>query len=164
MEFLGLVIVLFVIALLILPWVNLVRLNSQKKELDELKAELARLSLEGTRMERDEVAQEKLEGESVEPVEVSPPAMPNSELPFESRVEAKLSAAEKVSAPKVVPKAPITHVSGQPSHEPEEAHDPQDWFGKLVVWIGGIALLMAGFYMVKYSIDSGWLTPSVFVG
>ena len=37
----------------------------------------------------------------------------------------------------------------------------QDWFGKLAVWVGGVALLMAGFYMVKYSIDSGWLTPAV---
>ena len=36
-----------------------------------------------------------------------------------------------------------------------------DWFSKLAVWVGGVALLMAGFYMVKYSIDSGWLTPAV---
>ena len=35
-------------------------------------------------------------------------------------------------------------------------------FGKkLPVWIGGIALAFAGFYLVKYSIDLGLLTPAV---
>lgn len=43
-------------------------------------------------------------------------------------------------------------------HKPQAS---QDWFSKLAVWVGGVALLMAGFYMVKYSIDSGWLTPAV---
>ncbi len=32
---------------------------------------------------------------------------------------------------------------------------------KLPVWIGAIALIFAGFYLVKYSIESGWLQPSV---
>lgn len=31
----------------------------------------------------------------------------------------------------------------------------------LPVWIGGIALALAGFYFVKYSIDAGWLSPYV---
>lgn len=35
-------------------------------------------------------------------------------------------------------------------------------FGKkLPVWIGGIALAFAGFFLVKYSIDMGWLTKEV---
>ena len=32
---------------------------------------------------------------------------------------------------------------------------------KLAVWLGGIALALAGFYLVKYSIDMGWLSPAV---
>lgn len=43
----------------------------------------------------------------------------------------------------------------------EASAEPQDWFSKIAVWVGGIALLMAGFYMIKYSIDSGWLTSAV---
>lgn len=35
-------------------------------------------------------------------------------------------------------------------------------FGKkLPVWIGGIALALAGFFLVKYAIDEGWLTKEV---
>jgi len=49
----------------------------------------------------------------------------------------------------------------EPSAQPSAPTDPQDWFSKIAVWVGGIALLMAGFYMIKYSIDSGWLTPAV---
>ena len=48
------------------------------------------------------------------------------------------------------------HVAPQSNQEPSK-----DWFGKLAVWVGGIALLMAGFYMVKHSIHSGWVTPKV---
>ncbi len=52
----------------------------------------------------------------------------------------------------------------KPPAPPEPPH-PQDFefnFGKkLPVWIGGVALAFAGFYLVKYSIDMGLLTPEV---
>jgi uncharacterized membrane protein len=32
---------------------------------------------------------------------------------------------------------------------------------RVVVWLGGIALAMAGAFLVKYSIDRGWLGPAV---
>jgi uncharacterized membrane protein len=50
---------------------------------------------------------------------------------------------------------------GLPKMAKQMSVSQQDWFGKLAVWVGGVALLMAGFYMVKYSIDSRWLTPAV---
>lgn len=33
--------------------------------------------------------------------------------------------------------------------------------GRLFIWIGGIALALAGAFLVKYSIDQGWLGPQV---
>jgi uncharacterized membrane protein len=33
--------------------------------------------------------------------------------------------------------------------------------GRLFIWIGGIALALAGAFLVKYSIDQGWLGPAV---
>ncbi len=32
--------------------------------------------------------------------------------------------------------------------------------GRLPVWIGGVALVLAGFFLVRYSIEAGWLGPA----
>ncbi len=37
----------------------------------------------------------------------------------------------------------------------------QHWFGRLSIWIGSLSLLFAGYYLVRYSIDSGLLTKEV---
>lgn len=37
----------------------------------------------------------------------------------------------------------------------------QQWGARLPVWIGGVALALAGFFMVKYSIETGLLSPTV---
>jgi uncharacterized membrane protein len=42
-----------------------------------------------------------------------------------------------------------------------EAGFEQQFGARLPVWIGGIALALSGFYFVKYSIDAGWLSPTV---
>ena len=40
-----------------------------------------------------------------------------------------------------------------------------DSFGRhLVVWIGGVAIILSGFFLVKYSVESGLLSPMVRVG
>lgn len=44
----------------------------------------------------------------------------------------------------------------------ERSNNFERQFGfRLPVWIGGIALVLSGFYMVKYSIEEGLLSPSV---
>ncbi len=64
--------------------------------------------------------------------------------------------------------AAAVHVT--PKVAPAPARDDSGFelqFGaKLPVWFGGIALAFAGFYLVKYSIDVGLLTPAVrtFIG
>ncbi len=37
----------------------------------------------------------------------------------------------------------------------------QQFGARLPVWIGGVALALAGFFMVKYSIEAGFLSPAV---
>ena len=40
-----------------------------------------------------------------------------------------------------------------------------DSFGRyLAVWIGGVAIILSGFFLVKYSVESGLLSPMVRVG
>lgn len=36
-----------------------------------------------------------------------------------------------------------------------------NWVARLSIWVGGVALLFAGMFLIQFSIDSGWLTPGV---
>lgn len=49
-----------------------------------------------------------------------------------------------------------------PPDTPKEPFNFEKQFGaKLPVWIGGIALALSGFYLVKYSIDNNLLSPAI---
>ncbi|MEO6525039.1 MAG: DUF2339 domain-containing protein, partial [Gemmatimonadaceae bacterium] len=64
------------------------------------------------------------------------------------------------SAPPVPPRRPSV-----PPPPPEVPKPPFDWEGligvKLFSWIAGAALLIAGVLFLRYSIESGWLTPEI---
>jgi len=45
--------------------------------------------------------------------------------------------------------------------KPDSKHIEQQFGGRAFVWVGGVALALAGFYLVKYSIDTGLLTEQV---
>jgi uncharacterized membrane protein len=92
-----------------------------------------------------------------------------TESVIEAKAEMGRSAAGAVISPNgdgdsegaiLSPELSLSKASGSRAEVVESA-EPQDWFSKVAVWVGGIALLMAGFYMIKYSIDSGWMTPVV---
>ena len=163
MEALGILLLVLLVAALILPWVNLVKVSKRKLELRDVQQELE--------MQRRELEQLKKQLESQRP----------RQLP-ESAVQAKVVPVEKVSVrpkpestvPPPMPKAVVKPAEvkdpqatmkpvelKQETVQPQESGEPKDWFSKIAIWVGGIALLMAGFFMIKYSIDSGWLTPTV---
>src|SRR5262249_52326761 len=75
------------------------------------------------------------------PVAVAPPSQPSPTLPH-------------VSPPLSLPRL------GSP---PTPAKPTFDWEGlvgvQLFSWIAGIALVLAGIFFLKYSIDHGWLGP-----
>jgi uncharacterized membrane protein len=91
---------------------------------------------------------------------VSPPASSSliaesaplqiGELPDKPREESHDSPYQQV------PKESVQYIHPpQPLDEGFERH-----FGaKLSVWLGAIALMLAGFYLVKYSIEVGWFGP-----
>lgn len=164
MELLAVFVVCILIATVVMPWVNHGRLLSRGREVDRLKEEIDRLSRKVLDLEvPKEVKQPKVaevpvskEKQVSKSAVVTPPPMPKivaAEIP-------QVQAKPKVEA-RVAVDAAATAESRAEASEVEEAQASQDWFGKLAVWVGGVALLMAGFYMVKYSIDSGWLTPAV---
>lgn len=55
-----------------------------------------------------------------------------------------------------------TRATDVPDKEPKKSFNFEQQFGaRLPVWIGGIALALSGFYLVKYTIEKGLMTPEV---
>lgn len=150
MEFLAVLLVCALLAAIVLPWINLGRLNAQRREIEQLRGDLGRLKS----ADQPAAAPRAAAVESPRPVQ-SPPQE-------EAPARAAPVAATPPPLPSCAARAPALASSTQtPASAPAQS---QDWFGRLAVWVGGVALLMAGFYMIKYSLDSGWMTPQVRVG
>lgn len=160
MELLAVFFVCVLIATVVMPWVNHGRLIVRAREVERLKEEVDRLSRKVLDLEVPGKVETR-KGDKVELKElgsVAPPPMPKVVTSEEaSKVGDMIDRGEGVVADSCLkPGQTAMSVSLR-----GEERASQDWFGKLAVWVGGVALLMAGFYMVKYSIDSGWLTPAV---
>lgn len=99
------------------------------------------------------------------------PASHVTQEPIAVEPKTAASAAPEAPAPHPKPSVAATLPPRQPA--PVDAGGPQnarvgrgwnfeDLFGRrLPVWGGGIALALAGFFLVKYSIDTGLMTPAV---
>ncbi len=83
------------------------------------------------------------------PPPVGPPLAPRTALPA--------PPAETRPAP---PKEPPTPPQAQPSTQPPRPSLEQRVGARLTVWVGSIALALAGAFLVKYSIDQGWIGPA----
>lgn len=178
-ELIALLLVLGVIAALVLPWVNLFRLSNLRADHERLRLEMQELkgsrgvecSNPATRKPEPVWAHTAAAGETPEPQEQSPATHrpPLGQKPSRLPRTTAHQAAEP-RWPDALESAPLRARQEEPEprdKEPaavttaEQEIDAQDWFSKAAIWVGGIALLMAGFYMIKYSIESGLLTPLV---
>ncbi|MBT65078.1 MAG: hypothetical protein CML13_17915 [Puniceicoccaceae bacterium] len=156
LEIFGLLLVLGLIATLILPWVNLGRISRTRSELERLKRELGELQdRKDAALIREDDRASLMKTVEAKPTEST--ASPSCEAGTRpvKKAESAMGANAEIRDPE---NATLRSCSAP---ESVESAEPQDWFGKVAVWVGGIALLMAGFYMIKYSIESGWLTPLV---
>jgi uncharacterized membrane protein len=187
-ELFGLLLVLGLLGTLIVPWINLARISRVRSELKQLRRELRELKdckdvaiikkeggasfVTGAEAKASELARAvTLE----RPVEKAKSEFAGSEMATPSgRSGLDTVSGAKGEKVRSVPRPVMSLHSDRnyggvdlsseavpDSLETAEGTEPQDWFSKIAVWIGGIALLMAGFYMVKYSLDSGLLTPIV---
>ncbi len=154
MGLLGFLFACLFLTCLILPWVNLAKLSHRKAEIQQLRSDLER--------QRRELAGMLAARAGDDAVAASEMARPQSEVgPAEPEpIEPEPPVAAAVPPPLPPLPAVVPAVATEDAGA-EPAGATHDWFSKIVVWVGGVALLMAGFFMVKYSIDSGWLTPLV---
>lgn len=128
------------VSAIILPWVN----RAKVKELDrEVKHLTAALQNEGIKIQR------------TQPFQYSSPAASTPALEEQQNSnEDDLKDTDE----------PETEIEPKTESQPEpvvKVGFEQQFGARLPVWIGGIALALAGFFLVKYSIDNNLLRPSV---
>jgi uncharacterized membrane protein len=141
------ILALLALAALILPWVTLFRISSAERRLLDAEARIDGLlrkiaALEGV-----------AGGESVDTASEAPAALPELAAPAEPAEATAEPATPPDAEPQrdaadLIPKLP------RPSFE-------QQFGVRLPVWFGGAALILAGFFLVKFSIEQGWLNPTV---
>jgi len=156
-----------VLVSLILPWLNLAKLSRYKAEIAELNKEMELQRVQLKRLLAKQAVAKESSSSSTDHTssKVSPPPLPTARAQTAPSIPAASNPASpepapNTSSPKTTPAADQPHAITAKA-TPPAPQERQDWFSKIAVWVGGVALLMAGFYMVKYSIDSGWLTPAV---
>lgn len=76
--------------------------------------------------------------------------------------EPVVAVAPVMAAPPVAPSVPVAQIPVSRAAPARPAMSFEDLFGrKLPIWAGGVTLAVAGFLIVKYSIDAGLLSPAV---
>ena len=121
-----------IVAALVLMWR---RLTAVEREVEHLREALAEARFEAP----------------AQPIATTPPAVERRDEPAVVRRPA--APAAPLSVPPE-PEAPVRPRFEMPSFEALVG-------GRLPVWVGGAALVLAGVFLVRLSIESGLLTPSI---
>src|SRR5580765_8271121 len=157
MEFLGFLVIGFLIAILVLPFVALAKANRAKRGVDDLARRLSYLENE----------LRNLRPQTVSAVQPEAPVVP------EPRAEA---AQPPIPAVRPAPIA-ISNATAEPPPIPQEllkpsapkiarpSKPPIDWEqfmgAKLFAWIGGLALFLGIAFFVKYSFEHNLIPPEL---
>ncbi|MDY0871052.1 DUF2339 domain-containing protein [Dongia rigui] len=146
-------------AIFVMPFVSFISWRRGVR----LDRELAALRQEVAVLKRG-VAAVPVPAPAPEAVVVSVPEV-RPDVPLD--VPAEIPAAVAVAAVAAVPHVPSVEEPVAAPATPEPAA-PKDFEGRLggriYGWLGGIALALAGIFLVKYSIEQGWLSPGVRIG
>ena len=160
MEFiLGVGLVSLAIVSLIIPWVHLGSINKLREELKALKRQQAQMKAVLEKQSanlRPDITREPENPEQTPPLAPAVDQAP-TEQPPQKPSENASSPAELGQQTEPVVDAPYT----SHKHELETARFERALGARLPVWIGGAALALAGFFMVKYSLEKGLLSPMV---
>lgn len=126
------------VSALIMPWVNHSRINKLQDEIEHLKWKSKR-SL---------------------PIDQSVTPQNKSEIIVEAPVTTPSEALQIKEPPVIAVRAEAHKIKAEKLQE-EKVSFEQQFAARMPVWIGGIALALAGFFMVKYSVENNLLSPAV---
>ena len=132
---LTLTITLFLLTSVILPWVHQRRIKKMRNEIDSLHTSISILNKFMKRDEKNNTTDESYKNLSAK-----------NETPLN-----KFYEKEKQSN---------KHIDNEKNIEKFRESFEQQFGARLPTWIGGVALALAGFFMVKYSIETGLLSPT----
>ena len=140
------------------------RVKMLTREVDQLKSEQRDLlyQLDDTK-DRDTAQDQSKEEEATEPQpepEPDPESIPDDIKKWQSEHPEEPDGAEtpQTSVP-IGLEAPTSQAAA--AHVARKQSMEQEMGAKWSVWLGGLALALGAIFMVKHSIDQGYLTPSV---
>src|SRR5438045_1584523 len=153
MEFLGFLIIGFVIAILVLPFVALWKANRAKHAVDDLVKRLSSLEneLRNLRPQTVSAAQSEVAVAAPQPrVEAVPPMIP---VPVVSTATPQ---------PPPIPRELLGPSAPQIARAIKPPIDWEQFMGaKLFAWIGGLALFLGIAFFVKYSFEHNLISPEL---
>lgn len=150
----GLFLLFIALATLILPWVNRSRVLSLREEVQDLRWALLELERRVVKESAKTPLPEKAE-EPPKKVIASVNVNPYLEDKEQKAEEKPQEVEEKIIQEEV------SQGSGKEIVQKREFNFEQQFGARLPVWIGGIALALGGFFLVKYSIDNNLLSPGI---
>lgn len=137
----GLLFAFLFVASLVMPWTNLGRIKALEEQVRELRKQLGLArTAEFERMEKEVAADQSVQATPPFPLPTIPTA---------------------VQVPPPPPPPPSRRRTSESSLQKPRLSFEQQFGARLPVWVGGIALALAGFYLVKYSIEVGLLNEQV---
>ena len=149
MEFLILILIGFLIAIVVLPSIAIAKANSAKRGLDDLVKRLSSLEKELRNLQAQSVSSVKTEAPATAPAPIM-----QSVAPLFQVVTAAPVASETAPGPPPIP-AELLEPSAPKGARPVKL--PIDWEqfmgAKLFAWIGGLALFLGVAFFVKYSFE-----------
>src|SRR5216110_2868015 len=157
MEFLILILIGFLIAIVVLPSIAIAKANSAKRGLDDLVKRLSSLEKELRDLQAQSISSVKTEAPATAPAPIM-----QSVAPLFQVVTAAPVASETAPGPPPIP-AELLDPSAPKSARPVKP--PIDWEqfmgAKLFAWIGGLALFLGIAFFVKYSFEHNLIPPEL---
>ena len=157
MEFLGFLIIGFLIAILVLPFVALAKANRAKRGVDDLARRLSSLENELRNLRPQTVSAVQPEAPVAAPepkVEAVPPPIPAmTPAPVVSKATPE---------PPPIPQELLKPSAPQIARPTKPPIDWEQFMGaKLFAWIGGLALFLGIAFFVKYSFEHNLIPPEL---
>src|SRR5205823_10359826 len=157
MEFLILILIGFLIAIVVLPSIAIAKANSAKRGLDDLVKRLSSLEKELRNLQAQSVSSVKTEAPATAPAPILQSVAPLFQLVTPVPV-----ASETAPGPPPIP-AELLEPSAPRSARPVKL--PIDWEqfmgAKLFAWIGGLALFLGVAFFVKYSFEHNLISAEL---
>ena len=147
---LGPLFALLALTVVVLPWVNCVRLQRQQEELRALRKAVQALTAVAEPPPATQTADSMQPdpGGTTAPAAATPAASPPAE---------HAAAADSETMP--VAPSPVAPLPNESPDTPSTGGFERRFGALLPVWVGGVALALAGFFLVKYSIEHELLSP-----